>query len=181
MVLENINFLDIWVSSNIFSLHNLNFEFLMIFITYFADTITVILFSIIFFTYLLYKKKNKDAIFFLSVIILGQVLIQLFKSIFKRLRPVDQLIEVSGYAFPSGHTTMATIIAFSLFFIFKDKIRMNKYLFLLSLMLYPLIIAFSRIYLNVHWLSDVLFGFVFGLFIVGVVHITMNYNLFLKK
>lgn len=85
-----------------------------------------------------------------------------------RLRPIGQLIPVTNYSFPSGHATMSTIVCLSLFFLYKDRFSKNDfnfYFFRIILLLIPLLIGFSRIYLNVDWFSDVMAGFALGIFV----------------
>jgi len=90
----------------------------------------------------------------------------LTKVIIHRARPENALIEVSGYSFPSGHATMAIIFFSLLLYSFKDDIKNKalKNIFIASNIIFFLIIGLSRVYLNVHWFSDVLAGFGLGLF-----------------
>lgn len=149
------------------------------FVTHFADTISIIIISVIIFIYLHYKKNKFDSYFYLTNIILGLLLVELIKNLIGRIRPQEQLISMTNYAFPSGHSTFSAIVALSIYFIYKDIYKKNlKHKYLLLLFLYPLIIGFSRIYFNVHWFSDVIGGLSLGVFIV-----TFNYLIFeyLKK
>lgn len=89
----------------------------------------------------------------------------LLKIVIRRPRPVGyRLIEVSGLSFPSGHS--ATSLAFYGFIIFlilkycKNRNIKIISVFLLSILI--LLIGISRIYLGVHYASDVLGGFLFA-------------------
>ncbi|HLD10523.1 MAG TPA: phosphatase PAP2 family protein [Candidatus Nanoarchaeia archaeon] len=118
--------------------------------------------SLIVFLYLLYKKKN--AFIFFATMTCGFISFILLKEIFHRVRP-DNNIEV-GYSFPSGHATMNIIFFSLIIYFFKDNIK-NKILrisFIFSCALIIFLIGFSRIYLQVHWFSDVVAGYILGIF-----------------
>jgi len=93
------------------------------------------------------------------------ILSVIVKNIFRRERPIVNLIaKPKDYSFPSGHT-MCSIMAYG-FVIYlvlkyvKDKRIKYSVVLLLSLLLF--LIPFSRIYLNVHFFSDVLCGAILG-------------------
>ena len=90
----------------------------------------------------------------------------LFKTIFKRQRPsILRLVGAGGYSFPSGHA-MASVAFYGFLIYIVYKNVENKYLkfFLIFLMvLIILLIGLSRIYLGVHFASDVIGGFTLGL------------------
>ena len=97
----------------------------------------------------------------IAATLVGQVTI---KSIVKRKRPchvypnVDMLIAIpNDYSFPSGHTTSS----------FACSTVMMMYFPLLGIVgyVYATLTAFSRLYLFVHYLSDVLFGMALGILI----------------
>ena len=87
---------------------------------------------------------------------------QLFKLIFHRGRPNDiYLTYVHGYSYPSGHTMVSTAYFLVLSYLICQKIK-NKALKVMvnviSLLLIVLI-ALSRLYLGVHYLSDIIAGY----------------------
>ncbi len=88
------------------------------------------------------------------------------KNIFRRERPLSNLIEKPfDFAFPSGHTMCSVAFFGILMFIVLRRVK-NKPLkiFLVTLLsLIILIVPFSRLYLGVHYLSDVVCGFICGL------------------
>jgi undecaprenyl-diphosphatase len=90
------------------------------------------------------------------------------KLIIARDRPelVSRLVVESGFSFPSGHATTA-FAAFPILAIvvyYSSRIpKVLKYILILILAIFPLVVAFSRLYLGVHYLSDVVAGAIVGL------------------
>lgn len=94
------------------------------------------------------------------------VLNQILKNIIQRPRPIGfRLVEESGYSFPSGHS-MASMAFYGLiiYFIYKNiknKTVRNSICIALSALIF--LIGISRIYLGVHYASDVLAGFLISI------------------
>lgn len=90
----------------------------------------------------------------------------LLKIIVQRKRPIENiLISETGYSFPSGHSMVS--MAFYDFLIYlilhKVKNKFLKYMITIILLLLILLIGISRIYLGVHYASDVIGGFLVGM------------------
>ncbi|MFQ5474929.1 MAG: bifunctional DedA family/phosphatase PAP2 family protein [Candidatus Nanoarchaeia archaeon] len=163
---ELITKLDVFLNAKMVLLWNPSLNKVMIFITNIASPLQLSILSLILFGILIYKKKWYCSLLLLFSMSGGLLLELLAKIIAHRARPENALIEVSGYSFPSGHATMAIIFFSLLLYSFKDDIK-NKvlsYIFIASNVSLILLIGLSRVYLNVHWLSDVLAGFGMGLF-----------------
>ncbi|MFH1365054.1 MAG: phosphatase PAP2 family protein [archaeon] len=128
------------------------------------DLINIILISLVLFLFLFFRKLKEDSFFLLSNSLLAGLLIFLFREIIQRPRP-ENLFEF-GFGFPSGHVTIAVVFFCSLIYLSFKHIK-NKYKYLVSVFSVFLIflIIFSRIYLRVHWFSDILGGFFLGGFI----------------
>ncbi|TYR76673.1 phosphatase PAP2 family protein [Rossellomorea vietnamensis] len=89
----------------------------------------------------------------------------LLKAYFKRERPdIEALVEQGGYSFPSGHSMGSFVLygtlAFAVFRLYDHT--WSKILGAAALMLLVLLIGLSRIYLGVHYPSDILGGFSAG-------------------
>ena len=122
--------------------------------------------------YLIYSKigikKAGYLILFVAVLILvTDQITNLFKYTFQRVRPcnnpeINTIIRVvqsrSSFSFFSGHAANTMAVATFLYLIFKKEI---KYFWLLFL--WPLIFAYSRIYLGLHYPLDILSGYLCGL------------------
>jgi len=166
--LELVTKLDMWISSNISQIYTPIFTKVMILITSIDNPLPIGFIVLLICIYLGYKKYYSDTIFFLSSIFGSSLLMFIIKFLVQRHRPQLHIIEVSGYSFPSGHATISTALAFSLYLILSKRVKYKKILFSLCI-IYPLVISFSRVYLNVHYLSDVVAGIGLALFWVSLV------------
>ena len=103
------------------------------------------------------------------------VLNQLLKQILQRPRPTEyRIIEESGYSFPSGHSMVSMAFYGYLIYLIYKNIE-NKYLkwTLISILnILIILIGISRIYLGVHYTSDVLAGFLISIsYLIAFVHV----------
>jgi undecaprenyl-diphosphatase len=143
----------------------------------------------LFLAYLLYKKigikKLGIVILFVAFILLCcNTSVEFFKTTFQRLRPCNDpeikgLIRIvhqsDSYSFFSGHASNSMATMMFLFFILK-----KYYKYAILIFLYPLIFAYSRIYLGVHFPTDILTGYLFGA-IFGFVFYKIYQKYFIKN
>ena len=115
-------------------------------------------------------KKPHHLIQFLITVGVGSLVVYLIKMFIVRPRPIEALIQASGYSFPSGHATIATLFCSMIIYAYKDHFKnpFLKALFILFFALLALTISFSRVYLSVHYLSDVVVGIIMGLLISSI-------------
>ncbi|WP_158231765.1 MULTISPECIES: phosphatase PAP2 family protein [Sporosarcina] len=126
-----------------------------------GSTTSVVLLAILTLGVLLWKKHRAQAVLFAIVLAGTGILNQVLKFIFKRERPdFNRLIDIGGYSFPSGHTMMAfslyTILAYILWRNVKNTGGQVVIIILAAMMI--VMIAVSRIYLGVHFPSDIVGG-----------------------
>ena len=133
------------------------------FITNFGGAIFLIVLTIVLF--ILIKNKKIGASIFSNLVVIT-ILNQLLKRILQRPRPTEfRIIEETGYSFPSGHSMVSMAFYGYLIYLIYRYVK-NKYLkwgliALLSLLICT--IGISRIYLGVHYTSDVLGGFLISI------------------
>ena len=163
---------DLKIISYIQSLEN---EYLTVFykmITIIADTYQSAIITILLVTFLYFKKHYREALFLAITMTTCGLAMPLLKNIFSRERPnFYRLIEISGYSFPSGHTTSATTMYLTLAIILLSIMKkLNKYFVFSIAVLGIVIIGSSRIYLCVHYPTDVMAGICLGISIVSTVY-----------
>ncbi|WP_238339715.1 phosphatase PAP2 family protein [Candidatus Manganitrophus noduliformans] len=116
------------------------------------------------FIFLLKRRNGWDLLSLFLAAGVGGVILGLMKLLFHRSRPIPQEINTKGFGFPSGHAFMAiTVYGFLVYITWKEakntaiRLTVTAFAFLVILL-----VGFSRIYLNVHWLTDVLGGYAAG-------------------
>jgi undecaprenyl-diphosphatase len=117
-------------------------------------------------SYLWIDRKRGAALFVVIAVAGGAALEILLKLGFARPRPelVSRLVDVNSFSFPSGHATMATIAYLTLGVLLarvQKRRRMKLYLLAVATFL-ALLVGFTRVYLGVHWPTDVLAGWCVG-------------------
>jgi len=129
----------------------------------------VIIFVFILSAILWIKKFKNEALFLVFVSATSGVLIYLLKNLFARPRPVLEFLQETGYSFPSGHALISVALFGSLFyFLLRVKSDWKRISLILFSCLGILILGLSRVYLNVHWVSDILGGYFLGATILFV-------------
>ena len=111
-------------------------------------------------------KNKKISLYILINLTSAFIINETVKSIFVRSRPIGiNLIEETGFSFPSGHSMVSlSFYGFIAYLLYKNaKNKYVKTIIIISLALLVLLIGFSRIYLGVHYLSDVIGGFLLAL------------------
>ena len=117
--------------------------------------------------YFLFIKKHRWYSIKVPVVAISSVLLMfLLKMFFQRDRPLSPLLRAAkGYSFPSGHALMSiTFYGLIIFIVWQNiKIAWLKWTLTVLLALLIITIGSSRVYLRVHYSSDVLAGFAVGL------------------
>ena len=175
---------DIQFSQSVYMLRTPILTTIMETITEFGSSGSLIIASLLVII-LLVKKHQKEAVVFCIALIIGAILNSSFKLMIQRQRPqVSPLIVEDSYSFPSGHAMNSSIfyglISYFSYHFFRNK-KISIVITLVSAFM-VLLIGFSRIYLGVHFLSDVVAGYLIGFWwfvtILLIDHTMIFYKLF---
>lgn len=165
VVTNNITQFDDVIYNFIFSLRNNSLDIFLKGITKLGNTIPILCIVII----LLIKFEKKDRILLGSNAILSVLVNTIIKNIVQRPRPDHlRLIKQGGYSFPSGHSMIAICVYGTLIYLVHRKVKNRKIKVALEILLtiIILLIGISRIYVGVHYPSDVITGYLISIIIL---------------
>jgi len=123
---------------------------------------------------LAWRTRRFEAVFFLIVMTVSPLLNLALKHLFERVRPpaASAVLSVNGYAFPSGHAMSSATFALALAVIaWPTRWRWPAAGLAAT---FALLMGLSRVYLGVHWLTDVLAGWVLAVAVVTATHLIMG-------
>ena len=136
-------------------------------ITFFASAeFLLVAYILLVLWFWLVKRNNFLALDVAAVAIASFLFTTFLKEIFRRVRPLDPLIEpLENYSYPSGHASLGFIFYGLLaYLVWRSRMRLAyKYILAGLFILFSFLIGFSRIYLRIHHASDVIAGFCLGL------------------
>ncbi len=122
--------------------------------------------------WLFWKRYTKAAWHWLAAYFCAGLLTWTLKNTLATARPVDFH---NGYSFPSAHTSMSLVVyGFLALMVARELPLQRRWLPYFSAGLVVVLIAFSRIYLGVHWFSDILAGLSLGVFWVALIGIAYD-------
>lgn len=152
------------------SLRNRTVDDIMIGFTLMGDKIPLLIFSFIVLAWLIWAKYYRAAIHWLIITCAGVFLTEFFKHVVHSPRPIAILNPPASFSFPSGHTTLSLCLFGFLAVLIARELPPEKrkipYWIAAFLVFF---IGLSRVYLGVHWLTDVIGGLLIGFFCISVV------------
>jgi len=143
------------------------------FITFFASRHFLTPAALLLAGYFLFVRKHRWYSLKVPVVALGSITLNvMLKFFFDRPRPIMPLVEASGLSFPSGHSMVAASFYGLIVYLVWHHVRNVRLrnILVALLVVFVLLIGFSRIYLRVHYASDVVAGFAAGFLwvVVGI-------------
>jgi membrane-associated phospholipid phosphatase len=105
---------------------------------------------------LVISRRWREAIVLVVALLFSAAAVQILKTLIHRARPPHAVVYEPSWSFPSGHTAQAATIVVALMMLLRRQ------WIIVAGTLYAVSMAISRIYLGVHWVTDVIGGLVFG-------------------
>lgn len=153
-----------------FSVHN-NVIFTNIFkaISFICSPKFMIVLNVLLFIFIIVKKKYK--LFIIALSSISSVIINnLVKIIVRRERPdYLRMVMEKSYSFPSGHAMISVLFFGSIIYLVNKYNLKYKKLITFSLSTFVLLVGISRIYLGVHYLTDVVGGYLLGFIVLFLI------------
>lgn len=149
---------------------------IMLGFTKIGEVWSMILLSLLIVCYLLLKRLKIDALFFALSMILSGVLNPLLKNIFDRERPtLLRLIDITGFSFPSGHAMGSCAFFGSLAILIKYHSNSSFKPYFIGMCIFTvLMISSSRVYLGVHYPTDIIAGVIGGAVCILLSQLILN-------
>lgn len=111
--------------------------------------------------FLAWRRRWRQVATFLLTWITAEVALAFLKDWFHRGRPTGALVVTEGFSFPSGHAVAAAATAVALVLAFFPPGERRRRWEELAVV-FAFVMAYSRVYLSAHWLSDVVAGTLLG-------------------
>ncbi len=156
---------DIAILQSIYKLHTPLLNQIMTGITFLGNVSTLIYLSCIVGIFLLISRKFASA-FTLVIVTFGGIGLNVWlKNIFARVRPAlwERIVDAKSYSFPSGHAMYSLVVYGFIGYLLIANFRSLAGLILFLITVLILGIGFSRLYLGVHYPTDIIAGYAAGL------------------
>ena len=168
VVTEKFNNIDSLTHSYILNIRNETLTTFFTTITNLAGASFLLALSCLLFIIL---KNKKTALYIFINLASAFTINETVKTIFTRSRPIGiNLIEETGFSFPSGHSMISlAFYGFIGYLLYKNtKKKYMKPIIIISTTSIILLIGISRIYLGVHYLSDIIAGFLLAIIYLNI-------------
>lgn len=166
---------DLLIMNKISSLRHPVLDSIFQFITFWGSPKAFISLGLIILVLLIYKRNILGAIYLNLCLIVTWLVMSFLKDFFARPRPSGEALTIAtGMSFPSGHSMLSIAFYGFLAYLLAQRVRSEKIRQLIWLIssIFIFLIGVSRIYLNVHYPTDIIAGFLFGaLFLIAFIKI----------
>ncbi|MCB1921474.1 MAG: LssY C-terminal domain-containing protein [Candidatus Competibacteraceae bacterium] len=148
---------------------------LMVFIAEAGDYQVTLPVSLVVFSWLVWRRNHSAIWHWLAALGFGMATNLLFRILLPVSSPTDVSQGLQGYSFPSSHATFSTLVfGFLAALIAREIPLVRRWLVYLAVAFIIVPIAFARLYLGIHWLTDTLAGLCLGLIWVTALAIAYN-------
>jgi membrane protein DedA with SNARE-associated domain/membrane-associated phospholipid phosphatase len=136
---------------------------LMITLTMLGDGVVMTVLAVAIIGWLVWRKAYRAGLAATIAVLAGKIFVPFLKYGIQRPRPIELYAGAEQFSFPSGHATMAALIFGILAVLVSHSMgRWGRSLVYAAGGVLVIAIGYSRVYLGVHWLSDVVAGLLFG-------------------
>jgi membrane protein DedA with SNARE-associated domain/membrane-associated phospholipid phosphatase len=164
---------NLWVPS----IQSSNSTNIALIISFAFDTYSLLVISVGVAAFLFIKNHKDESLLLLGAMGGTAIIVEAIKLLVHSPRPLNALVVDYSYSFPSGHTTGTVVFCGLLTYVAWQHLRKNKVRQIVAAfaVALTLVVGFDRIYLNVHWFSDVLGGYLLGIFWVALSILVFGY------
>lgn len=166
---------DLSIHNMMQSLRNAPGDEIMTMVTMLGDGAVMIVVGLAIVLWLLWRREWRIAVAAFVTILAARLFVPLMKLWLQRPRPVELSGLPEVFSFPSGHTTFATVTLGVFAVLVTHGLRSwGKAVVFAAVGIAVIAIAYSRIYLGAHWMTDVLGGFLFGAVMIAAFGIAIE-------
>ncbi|HGA4018923.1 TPA: phosphatase PAP2 family protein [Streptococcus agalactiae] len=160
---DMISYLDNITSAFFQSIRNPDLTNLMAIISTVVSPLTTSLIALVILGYQ-YFLNQRIAVWLFMLFFGTNALALLLKDIIARHRPMNQLVFDSGYSFPSGHTISTFLLMILVLVVARQRLRrvLSQVVFVIFALVILASVIFSRLYLENHFLTDILGSLLLG-------------------
>lgn len=160
---DMISYLDNITSAFFQSIRNPDLTNLMTIISTVVSPLTTSLIALVILGYQ-YFLNQRIAVWLFMLFFGTNALALLLKDIIARHRPMNQLVFDSGYSFPSGHTISTFLLMILVLVVVRQRLRrvLSQVVFVIFALVILASVIFSRLYLENHFLTDILGSLLLG-------------------
>ncbi|WP_172357756.1 phosphatase PAP2 family protein [Lactococcus insecticola] len=162
---DTLHGVDSSVQSAVRSWMSANMTHFFRFVTNFGGYIFVPVIVILCLFFFIFKKWYVEVIFLVGNVIVVALLVQFLKGVYGRTRPsLKHLVVENGLSFPSGHASASIVLYGALMVLICQRLQSSelKWLVRVIFSIIIVLIGLSRIYLGVHFPTDILGGWLLG-------------------
>jgi len=162
----NFHSVDISVNLLIPSIQSSTLTFFAQGIALVFDTTSLVIISLIMAGFLFFKNYKAHSLLLLGAMGGNTLIVSALKNLEHVARPTNQIVSDASFSYPSGHSAGCIVFGGLLaYFAWKHwQSRGSRFVISAGLGTEVGLVGFDRVYLNVHWLSDVFGGWLFGAF-----------------